>query len=121
LYLARNLEVGYQQLREAPPLLEYVALELQRSMDYYDRHFRQTPINDITLCPVPQPVALLEEQVKQLTGITVTELELRDVIDSQVAVGPMQFSRCLPAIGAALRSDPALRRNPISPQPFPVP
>jgi MSHA biogenesis protein MshI len=107
LYLARKLEVGYRQLREAPLLLEHLALELQRSMDYYDRHFRQVPINSITLCPMPQPVAQLEEQLTRLTGISVSELELRYVIDSQVAVGPMQFSRCLPAIGAALRSDPA--------------
>ncbi len=107
LYLARGMEFGWSQLLDSPALAERLALELQRSMDYYDRHFQQAPINQLTLCAAPQGVGGLAEQLMQLTGIEVQVLGAADVIDVPAGVDDAELARCLLAIGAALRSEPA--------------
>jgi MSHA biogenesis protein MshI len=107
LYLARSMDIGYQQLLESPELVDRLALELQRSMDYYDRHFQQAPINHVTLCPLPQPIPQLPDQLAQQTGITVRELRLDDIVETSTPVDDTLFARCLLALGAALRSEPA--------------
>jgi MSHA biogenesis protein MshI len=107
LYLARTMDMGYKQLCETPDLVDRLALELQRSMDYYDRHFQQAPITSVTLCPLPAPVRQLAEQLARQTGIAVHQLRVEDLVDVDPAVDHAQFPRCTLAIGAALRSDPA--------------
>lgn len=106
LYLARSLDIGFQQLQDTPDLVERLALELQRSMDYYDRHFQQAPISAITLCPLPVRLPFLAEQLAEQTGIAVHELKLDELVDCDSPVDDELFARCLLAIGTALRSDP---------------
>lgn len=106
LYLARSLDIGYRQLRETPELADRLALELQRSMDYYDRHFQQAPISAITLCPTPEPLPHIADQLAQQTGIEVHEIGMDEIIESASPVDSETFARCLLAIGTALRSDP---------------
>lgn len=107
LYLARSMDIGYRQLLETPALMERLALELQRSMDYYDRHFQQAPIGSIALCPLPQGSEQLAEQLEQQLGIPVRELSLADVVEVENTVPADQVAECFLAIGAALRNDPA--------------
>jgi len=107
LFLARSLDIGYEQLRSEPDLVDRLALELQRSMDYYDRHFQQAPVARITLCPSPAPIPEFAGQLAQQTGIAVRELQLDDLFDSHGAVDREQFAHCLLPIGAALRTEPA--------------
>ena len=107
LYLARSMDIGFQQLQASPELVDRLALELQRSMDYYDRHFQQAPITHVTLCPLPQAVPQLAEQLAQQTGITVHELQLNNLVEVPTPLDDQQFARCILAIGAALRSEPA--------------
>jgi MSHA biogenesis protein MshI len=107
LYLARSMDVGHQHLLASPDLVDRLALELQRSLDYYDRHFQQAPITAVTLCPTPEIVPQLADRLAQQTGIAVHELRLDDIVDVDPAVDGAQFPRCILAIGAALRSEPA--------------
>jgi len=106
LYLARSLDIGYRQLKETPELVDRLALELQRSMDYYDRHFQQAPISAITLCPTPERLPFMADQLTQLTGIDVHELSIDELVESKSPVDDELFARCLLAIGTALRSEP---------------
>ena len=106
LYLARSLDIGYRDLIESPALVERLALELQRSMDYYDRHFQQAPINTIVLCPLPQPARPLAKQLEQQTGISVQILALQDIVATSEPDLEEHAAECLLAIGAALRSEP---------------
>jgi len=106
LYLARSLDIGYRQLKEAPELVDRLALELQRSMDYYDRHFQQAPISAITLCPTPEPLPFMADQLTQQTGIDVHELSMDDLVESSSPVDDELFAHCLLAIGTALRYEP---------------
>ena len=107
LYLARSLDIGYRDLIESPALIERLALELQRSMDYYDRHFQQAPVSSIVLCPLPQRARPLAEQLEQQTGIPVRVLRLEDVVELKKPIPEDQETECLLAIGAALRSESA--------------
>ena len=107
LYLARSMDIGYQQLQANPGLIDRLALELQRSMDYYDRHFQQAPITSITLCPLPQPLPALAEHIQQQVGIPVHELKLDEIVEVREPLEDEQLSRCLLAIGAALRTEQA--------------
>jgi MSHA biogenesis protein MshI len=106
LYLARSLDIGYRQLKETPELVDRLALELQRSMDYYDRHFQQAPISAITLCPTPERLPFMADQLTQLTGIDVHELSIDELVESKSPVDDELFAHCLLAIGTALRSEP---------------
>ncbi|MFQ5642076.1 MAG: type IV pilus biogenesis protein PilM [Thiogranum sp.] len=107
LYLARSMDTGYRQLQETPGLVDRLALELQRSMDYYDRHFQQAPITSITLCPMPAPMEPLAEQLEQQVGVPVHRLQADDIVEIHDSIGTETFAHCLLAIGAALRSEPA--------------
>ena len=107
LYLARSLDIGYQQILATPDLVDRLALELQRSMDYYDRHFQQAPITSITLCPLPEVLPQFAAQLEQQTGIPVQEVKLEDIVEVNEPIGAEQFSKCMLAIGAALRTEPA--------------
>jgi MSHA biogenesis protein MshI len=106
LYLARSMDIGYQQLSSMPDLSDRLALELQRSMDYYDRHFQQAPITSITLCPLPDPVPQLAERLQQQVGIPAREISLQDLVEVKEPVAEEQFAKCILAIGAALRTEP---------------
>ena len=75
-------------------------------MDYYDRHFQQAPISAITLCPTPEPLPFIAEQLTQQTGIDVHELSIDDLVENSSPVDDELFARCLLAIGTALRSEP---------------
>jgi MSHA biogenesis protein MshI len=107
LYLARSMDIGYQHLQDTPGLVDRLALELQRSMDYYDRHFQQAPIAAITLCPVPGPAPQIAEQLEQQVGVPVHKLQLGDIVELRETVDDEQLAHCLLAIGAALRTEPA--------------
>jgi MSHA biogenesis protein MshI len=107
LYLARSMDIGYQQLSSMPDLSDRLALELQRSMDYYDRHFQQAPITSITLCPLPDPVPQLAERLQQQVGIPAREISLQDIVEVKEPIAAEQFAKCILAIGAALRTEPS--------------
>jgi len=107
LYLARSMDIGYHQLQDTPGLVDRLALELQRSMDYYDRHFQQAPIASVTLCPVPGSAPQIAEQLEQQVGVPVHTLQLEDIVEVSETVDDEQLAHCLLAIGAALRTEPA--------------
>jgi len=120
LFLARDLDVGYQQLVEADknesegsPLevspdvqgsLESIVLEVQRSLDYYERYFAQAPIQTLVIAPLPVEVPGVVDYIASQLGINVYELDLHDILNvkDKVLERGLQ-SQYLSAIGAALR------------------
>lgn len=111
LYLARRIEVSIGQLREASDHLreQYrgrVELELQRSLDYFDRQFNHLPVNRVLVC-VPDDTGLVEF-LASVSDAGVEKLDLSQVMDIS-AVGDLEDSefvaRILPTLGAALRRE----------------
>lgn len=111
LYLARTLEMGRARLREAAAdghteaLFDSLALEMQRSLDYYDRHFQQAPIGQLVIAPLGEPLPGLVDSLRGSIGLNVRMLELAEIVDGAEKVTPEQAGACLLALGAALRRE----------------
>lgn len=107
LCLARNINIGTETLRPGSAylndMIDSVALEIQRSLDFFESNFAQPAISSLVLAPLGFDVADLKANLEAALGLTVRPLELADLLD---CAGPFeQLQRCLLAIGAALRSE----------------
>ncbi len=110
LYLARRFEVSLAEIssldasvREATH--ERIVLELQRSLDHFERQFRSIPIGRLLLAPEPEESGLLNTLAGGL-GIKVQGIDLNDVL--AVAGGPMAPRlqwRLFHLLGASLRHE----------------
>jgi MSHA biogenesis protein MshI len=84
-----------------------VALELQRSLDYYESHYDQTPIGDLVLAPANELTRALADELKAETGLRVSVLDVRDVFNVYKAGELVSDWSSLMALGAALRMESA--------------
>jgi MSHA biogenesis protein MshI len=110
LYLSRNLEIGSDSLAPDRDLAQYfdrIVLEVQRSLDYYDSHFRQAPVTTLALAPLPAPVPGLVEHLRANLGLAVQEIDLRALLACPGDLPLELQARCLPTLGAALRHEEA--------------
>ncbi len=108
LYLARPLAVGLEALRRdetRDDCLGQIALEVQRSLDYYESHFRQPPIRHLVVAPLGEPVHGLTDHLAGNLNTQVAELDMRAIVECDRTIPPEWQARCLPALGAALRQE----------------
>jgi MSHA biogenesis protein MshI len=134
LYLARSLDIGYEQLGQQPaaaeelsfgdslstsgedggstspgmtmnPAYDRLVLELQRSLDYYDRYFGQPPIAGIYLAPTESELPGLNDYLHQNLAINTHNLDLNEHLECTTPLDPQTQAQCLLAIGAALRQE----------------
>ena len=85
LYLARRIEVSLGHLRDADENLrrqhfDRVTLEIQRSLDHFDRQFHYVTLNKLLLAPLPDDVGL-REHLKANLYVTVETLDLAQGLD----------------------------------------
>lgn len=114
LYLARRIEITLAQLMETDAErrnqhFERVALELQRSLDHFDRNYNYVPITKLMLAPLPQDVGL-QQYLAPNISVPVEIADLGTVMDFPGVPElkqPARQSQCLRAIGAALRAEAA--------------
>lgn len=114
LYFARTMEVGLDAL-VAPcsadeglslsnaPAFDHLVLEIQRSLDYYDRYFSQPPVGGIVFTPLLAEPAGLLEHISNSLDLPVRQLRLTDFMTFNCQPSQQEQARCLIAIGAALR------------------
>lgn len=127
LFLARRIEVGAAKLREQPNadkpladpadpygdpldmmldrLIDSIVLEIQRSIDYYDRHFGQPTLAGVLVAPPGPGLAGIESRLKRQLGLPVRRLDLNQLLDCAKPLDETQQARCLMAIGTALRHE----------------
>jgi MSHA biogenesis protein MshI len=117
LYLARSLDFGYEQLVRSTehagelsvddfnPEFDRVVLEVQRSLDYYDRYFSQPNVAKIFISPIQETIPGLADYLSRNTGIATAILDVNDIVDSATPLDKQLQARCLLAIGAALRQE----------------
>lgn len=116
LYFARTLDIGFQYLNqggndgsglslENNAAFDKLVLEVQRSLDYYDRYFAQPPVAGLVLAPTEEPIAGLDEYINQALGLSVRHLDLGEIVDCESPLSTAQQAHCLPAIGAVLRQE----------------
>jgi MSHA biogenesis protein MshI len=120
LYLARNLDIGVLQLGTvgaglstdnlalAPQssrerAFETIMLEVQRSFDYYESNFGQTPIKNLIIGPLAEPQDELAEYATSHLGVKARALDLNTVLKTRTPLDLALQANCISAIGAALR------------------
>ena len=118
LYFARTLDIGYHYLNqsvdqgfglglegqtESNAAFDNLVLEVQRSLDYYDRYFSQPPVAGLVIAPTEMPVVGLDEYLNQALGMSVRHLDLSEIVEFEQPLSIAEQAHCLPAIGAALR------------------
>jgi MSHA biogenesis protein MshI len=111
LFLARRIEVSIGQLRDANENLreqyrDRIELELQRSLDYFDRQFNHIPVSRVLVC-APDNTGVVEFLASAIEA-RVEKLDLSQVMDVSAApeLSNDEFvPLALPALGAALRQE----------------
>src|SRR6185369_4396748 len=86
LYVARRFDISIEQIRkfegEARSALFYrVLLELQRTLDTFERQFSSVVIGKLMLGPEPEDLGLLDYLYANL-GIKVEAVDLRQVLEA---------------------------------------
>ncbi len=119
LYLARKIELSFARLfdglkaarpDEALPddvqsLLDNIALEVQRSLDYYESHYSQPPITNLLFAPLEQELSGAIDHVANSLGLKVKQIDLNDVLRCATPLSRDLQTKCLLAVGAALRDE----------------
>lgn len=108
IYLSRNIDIGLEMMasfQDTNELFDRVVLEVQRSLDYYDSHFRQAPISTIALAPMPREVPGLVDYLKANLSANVITMDLTKLMECEAELKPELQSVCLTVLGAALRQE----------------
>jgi MSHA biogenesis protein MshI len=108
LYLSRSLNIGHESLRSAadPAMyFDHIVLEVQRSLDYFESHFREAPIRHLMLAPLAEPVPGFVDYLSANLNVAVGSMDLAALLDSDVELPAALQARCLATIGAALRQE----------------
>jgi len=114
LYLARRIDVGLGEVitegasaadRKVREWLDTLVVEVQRSLDYYERSFAQPPVANLVIAPLAHMVDGIAGYLGEQLGIAVRLLDLNEIIDSKVPIEVELQAHCFPVIGAALRSE----------------
>lgn len=113
LYLSRRIDVPYSQLQEADgerktAAFERITLEVQRSLDHFDRQYHFITVAKLVLAPMDEQAVRLKEYLASNLYVPVETLDLDAVLDlSQVpGLKPAEMQqRYFLTIGAALRHE----------------
>lgn len=106
IFLSRRLELGTVSLLEAEdraPLFDQIVLEVQRSLDYFDSHFRQAQVDSLVLTPPDVPG--LMDYLNHNLNLKAKTIDLASVLQFDVDAAPITQSAGLIALGAALRQE----------------
>lgn len=107
LYLARPLAFGWEALADEERRAEYydqIVLEAQRSLDYFESHFRQAPVRLLSVAPMAVDAPDLIGHLSANLGVQVAALDLGAFMDvSGLPEGAAPW--CLTSLGAALRRE----------------
>lgn len=112
LYQSRRIDVALKDFENeagAEALYDRVALELQRSLDHFDRQYRNVTVSRVVVSAVPACERFVEYLAANLT-LPVQMLDLEQVIDFPGVPelrDPLRQSQCLQLIGAAMRAETA--------------
>jgi MSHA biogenesis protein MshI len=115
LYLSRTINAGTALLPKSvlsvmddescQRWLDNIVIEVQRSMDYYESHFAQPQVSSLVMTPIGKEIPGITEYLSEQLQIPARILDVNDLIDVDEAIPASVQSRCLLAIGTALRQE----------------
>lgn len=103
LYLSRQFELPYNGglLDDLPE--DQLILELQRSLDYYERQMGQTPPSTVYLCGENISTDKITESMRQALPVNVDILDVSASLALAQDIDESLLQLCASAIGGALR------------------
>lgn len=112
LYLTRRIDISLPQIAEASSesrthLFERITLELQRSLDHFDRQYHFISVSKLFVAPLPEQLGLREYLANNLY-VNVIAFKLDEVVDLAAVPdlsNPENQQRHWLTIGAALREE----------------
>lgn len=115
LYLSRTINAGTSLLPESvlsviddescQRWLDNIVIEVQRSMDYYESHFSQPQVSSLIMTPIGKEIPGVTEYLSEQLQIPARMLDVNELIDVDEPISSLEQSRCLLAIGTALRQE----------------
>lgn len=113
LIVVRHVEITARQLMTADDerrnmLFERIALDVQRSLDNFDRAYSSISLSHLLVAPIPGVEGFLAYLRANLT-VSVVPMDLSSVLEFAAVpalLDPLRQFQCLGAIGAALRDEP---------------
>lgn len=105
VYLSRQFSLSYNAglLDDLPA--EALVLELQRSLDYFERQMRQSPPSHVYLCGENVTADKLTAEIRSSLPVSINVLSLTAGLHIDESVAEHTLPLCLLALGAALRQD----------------
>jgi MSHA biogenesis protein MshI len=85
--------------------LDSLALELQRTFDYYESHSRQPSISHLCIMTNGANIFGLDELIQQRLGLDCLLINMTDVISANKETLASVTNNCIMAIGGALRTE----------------
>lgn len=110
LYLARRLDISWSQLVGAPEsqrqaYFERISVEMQRSLDHFERQYRDITLSELLLGPMPEDIGLLAFLSSQLY-LPLRQIDLADAMEFVGGeMGVDKQWQLLHVLGAALRAE----------------
>lgn len=108
LYLSRPLNVGLDMLQRTDNQTGYfdqVVLEVQRSLDYFESHFREAPIRSVALAPLRYDIPGFADYLGANLNTQIIAVDLARLMDCDTELPPSLQAGCFTTIGAALRQE----------------
>jgi MSHA biogenesis protein MshI len=105
LYFSRHIDLSRHLAPDDGGLADHAALslELQRSLDYYESHFDQPPINSLYVVPSDPRSEALAAGLGRESALRVAVADLAGLFDCASPPDASTQTHCLLAAGAALR------------------
>jgi MSHA biogenesis protein MshI len=110
LYLTRRIDLprSYDMPRRGDALdadVSALALEVQRSLDYYESHYDHTPITQLVLAPGDERAAALADSLRKEMSLQIELFNVAELFEVDAGLSIDTDWNCLMALGAALRSE----------------
>jgi MSHA biogenesis protein MshI len=115
LCMARRIELGLASMLAADDAqraqqFDRILLEVQRSLDAFERQFHFAPLSRLLVSPLPDSIDLMPFLVDNL-DMKVESLDLGEIMDlsavADLLAHPAQLAACLTLLGAGLRNEDA--------------
>lgn len=106
LYLSRAMNMGSDAMLrayEASSFFDQIVLDVQRSLDYYESHFRQAPIRTLVVAPQTPPIPGLMDYLTRNFTMQVRSLDLNELLPCSDPPSVEWQGDHLLTLGAALR------------------
>lgn len=116
LYLTRQIELGYSSFTSNPGafsldnsvMIERLALDVQRSLDYYESQLGKGIAQKIYVLPIEDENVHFEDALQERMQTPILYFDCREYLPLAEGVSPSitEQAFCLPALGAVLRRNP---------------